>query len=39
VAARLCEGAERQRDCETEIADQDLKAWGASVNLRLSPSP
>ena len=37
VAARLCGGAERQRDCEEGITDQKLTAWGAAVSLRLPP--
>ena len=37
VAARLCEGADQQRDCEREIEDRGLIGWGAAVSLRLNP--
>ena len=37
VAARLCEGADQQGDCESEIKDGGLVGWGAAVNLRLNP--
>lgn len=37
VAARLCEGAESERDCEEEIEDGGLIGWGAAVGLRLNP--
>ncbi len=38
IAVRLCEGDERQRDCENEIEARDLVGWGTAVNLRLNPS-
>ena len=37
VAARLCEGADSERDCEEEIEDGGLIGWGAAVSLRLNP--
>ncbi len=37
VAARLCEGAERERDCEERIEDSGLIGWGTAVMLRLNP--
>ncbi len=39
VAVRLCQGDERQRDCENEIEERDLVGWGTTVSLRLNPGP